>query len=206
MDPDKFDFDSGALCLDFSNTLEWRAGDQPEDRLNDYDDFISWGQAAGIIDGGRADQLRRLASKRRKQAADTLARAIELREALFRIFSYASGDNGIDASDLAHLNRSLSRALPRLRLVSTDDGFDWQWQDEPEALDQIVWPVLRSAADLLTSGRLDRVRVCADDRGCSYLFIDTSRNRSRRWCSMESCGNRAKARRHYQRISGKQPQ
>ena len=66
-------------------------------------------------------------------------------------------------------------------------------------LERVVWPVARSAADLLTSDLLSRVRRCEDDRGCGYLFIDTSRNRSRRWCSMESCGNRAKARRHYAR-------
>jgi predicted RNA-binding Zn ribbon-like protein len=62
-----------------------------------------------------------------------------------------------------------------------------------------MWPVVHSAAELLTSPHLDRVRQCADDRGCGFLFFDTSRNGSRRWCSMESCGNRAKARRHYQR-------
>ena len=65
--------------------------------------------------------------------------------------------------------------------------------------DRILWPVARSAGELLISDKLDRVRQCADDRGCGYLFVDTSRNRSRRWCSMESCGNRAKAHRHYQR-------
>jgi predicted RNA-binding Zn ribbon-like protein len=69
-------------------------------------------------------------------------------------------------------------------------------------LDEMLRPVARSAADWLVSADVDRVRLCADDRGCGYLFVDTSRNRSRRWCSMESCGNRAKARRHYERHQG----
>jgi predicted RNA-binding Zn ribbon-like protein len=81
----------------------------------------------------------------------------------------------------------------------SDAEFAWDWAEDPDSLDRVLWVVARSAGELLTSDQLDRVRQCADDRGCGYLFLDTSRNRSRRWCSMESCGNRAKARRHYQR-------
>jgi predicted RNA-binding Zn ribbon-like protein len=93
----------------------------------------------------------------------------------------------------------LSRSLPHLRLAVSDAEFAWDWAEEPVSLDRVLWVVARSAGELLTADKLDRVRQCADDHGCDYLFIDTSRNRSRRWCSMESCGNRAKARRHYKR-------
>ena len=61
----------------------------------------------------------------------------------------------------------------------------------------MLWPVVQSAVDLMTSPELDRVGQCADDRGCGWLFVDTTKNRSRRWCDMRDCGNRAKARRHY---------
>jgi predicted RNA-binding Zn ribbon-like protein len=102
------------------------------------------------------------------------------------------------AADLAAFNAELARSLARSRIVLTAEGFAWDWTDGGDALDQMLWPVVRDASDLLTSEELDRVGQCADDR-CGWLFLDSSRNRSRRWCSMEDCGNRAKARRHYQR-------
>jgi predicted RNA-binding Zn ribbon-like protein len=101
--------------------------------------------------------------------------------------------------DLVVLNEVLKDAQCHRRVTQSPQGFAWQWVEVPGGLDQILWPVSRSAADLLTSNLLERVRECADDRGCGYLFIDTSRNRSRRWCSMESCGNRAKVRQHRER-------
>ena len=84
------------------------------------------------------------------------------------------------------------------RIVSTKEGFKWDWSEEL-ALDRMLWFIARSAADLLTSGNLDRVRQCGDEE-CGWLFIDTTKNRSRRWCDMTDCGNRAKARRHYSRL------
>jgi predicted RNA-binding Zn ribbon-like protein len=74
-----------------------------------------------------------------------------------------------------------------------------RWRGDESGLDGILWPILRSAARLLTDGDHSRLGQCADDRGCGYLFYDTSRNRSRRWCDMNSCGNRAKSQRHYAR-------
>ena len=97
------------------------------------------------------------------------------------------------------LNALLSQSLPHLKVVNSAEGFTWEWGGDVEDFNQIIWQVARSSAELLTSDQLSRVRVCEDDRGCGYLFIDTTRNHSRRWCSMESCGNRAKARRHYAR-------
>jgi predicted RNA-binding Zn ribbon-like protein len=90
--------------------------------------------------------------------------------------------------------------MSHLRLVPGEDHFDWEWTGQEDRLDALLWPVGVSAAGLLASDDLNRVGECADDRGCGYLFFDTSRNRSRRWCEMRDCGNRAKARRHYRRI------
>ena len=77
--------------------------------------------------------------------------------------------------------------------------YTWEWAKYDQDLDRPLWPVARTAADLLTSGRLDRVRECPGADGCGWLFYDTSKNGSRRWCSMEGCGNVAKARRLYAR-------
>jgi predicted RNA-binding Zn ribbon-like protein len=102
------------------------------------------------------------------------------------------------ADDLATFNSALSAALAQSQVIKTAEGFAWDWNAAEDALDRMLWPVMQDAADLLTSSALDRVGQCADDQ-CGWLFLDTSRNRSRKWCSMKDCGNRAKARRHYQR-------
>ena len=92
----------------------------------------------------------------------------------------------------------LEQAPARDALSARDGGFAWAAGAPGTPLRRPLWPVLWSAADLLTSDRLARVRSCGDPR-CGWLFLDTSRNRSRRWCDMADCGNRAKARRHYAR-------
>jgi len=195
--------EAGALCLDFSNTVNWHASDHPEDRLRVYSDLLAWALAAGLLPAGEVEHLRQVADQQPAEAAGAFGRAIELREGIYGIFSALAAGLEVNGDDLALLNRELKRSLTHLRIVSSPSGLDWGWDKRTDALDQVVWPVARSAAELLTSAEeLDRVRECADDRGCGYLFIDQSRNRSRRWCSMESCGNRAKARRHYQRVAG----
>jgi predicted RNA-binding Zn ribbon-like protein len=134
-------------------------------------------------------------------ANDVLQQAITLREATYRIFSNVAAVHPPAPDDLGILNVALPDAMSHLQVVALPTGFTWDWTASLDALDQMLWPVVRSAADLLTSDDLDRVRECADDRGCGYLFIDRSRNRSRRWCSMESCGNRAKVVRYLERRS-----
>lgn len=194
-----FDLDAGALCLDFANTVEWHASDDPDDKLNDYADLVAWAEAAALLSPDQADHLRQMAQKQPQMAEAVFERAIALREAIYRLFADVSEQKAFHAADLTLLNKALSESLPQLQIVPASTGFDWGWAESALAFDQILWPVARSAGELLISDRLERVRQCVDDRGCGYLFVDTSRNRSRRWCSMESCGNRAKAHRHYRR-------
>jgi predicted RNA-binding Zn ribbon-like protein len=153
---------------------------------------------AEILTQGQGEQLRQEAAARPADAEAVLRRAIHLREAIYRAFSAISHGLRPEESDLAVLNTELAGLLAKSRLGWRGDGLDWQWAGGARALDRMLLAVVRDAADLLTSGQLDRVGQCADPR-CGWLFLDTSRNRSRRWCSMAYCGNRAKAKRHYQR-------
>jgi predicted RNA-binding Zn ribbon-like protein len=124
-----------------------------------------------------------------------------LREVIYRTFSALAAQRQPTLSDLAALNRALRDALPRLELRPSAGGFEWTWASARDDLDWMLWPIIRSAAELLTSEDLDRVRECARE-GCDWLFVDTSKNRSRRWCSMNLCGSRVKARRYYRRRKG----
>jgi len=188
----------GRLSLDFVNTADWHASDHPVEFLTSYSDLVAWSQRVGILTDHQAQRLRKKAARRPEHATAVLELAIALREAIYRIFSAISRGRPPQAADLATFNAELSGALAQSRIVSTAEGFAWDWAGAEDALDQMLWPVVHDAAGLLTSEELDRVGHCADDR-CGWLFLDTSRNRSRRWCSMEDCGNRAKARRYYER-------
>ncbi len=200
MTTDNFDLDAGALCLNFTNTMEWRFTDQAKELLNGYSDLIRWARAAGIIPDDSAERFLQLAAQQPEKAAATYETAIRLRETIYRIFAGIAAQEGeVNKGDIDILNRSLSEALSHLRISPAPPGFIWDWIESPDSLDRALWPVARSAGELLASDGLDRIGQCADDRGCRYLFLDTSRNGSRRWCSMDACGNRAKARRHYQR-------
>jgi predicted RNA-binding Zn ribbon-like protein len=95
------------------------------------------------------------------------------------------------------VNEWIAGAMAHARLRPVAEGFEWSWDDDDD-LNRIVWPVAKSAADLLAEGDLGRVRKCGS-HDCTWLFYDTSKNRSRRWCDMKGCGNRAKARRHYEK-------
>ena len=189
----------GRLCLDFANTADWHASDQPQERLTSYVESVSWSRQAVALTENQAKRLLRQAADHPEEATAVLKWAIALREAIYEIFAAVAHGQAPQATDLTALNAALSEMLARSQIAPTQTGFVWQWAGEEDALGRPLWSIVRSAADLLTSDELQRVGQCADDRGCGWLFLDTSRNHTRRWCSSEDCGNRAKAQRHYER-------
>ncbi|MCC6453746.1 MAG: ABATE domain-containing protein [Caldilineaceae bacterium] len=191
--------DAGKLCLEFANTSDWHASEQPVETIGSYQDLVAWATRVGVRSDESAAELLTQAQARPEMAAQIYSWAIELREAIYRIFSAIAEDQKPAAADLTLLNEALLCAYSLPEVVATEGGFGWRWRGDENGLDGMLWPILRSAATLLTAGELNRVGQCADDRGCGYLFYDTSRNRSRRWCDMNSCGNRAKSQRHYAR-------
>lgn len=197
-----FELSGGALALDFANT--WSDRGRPEtDQLLDYDDLVDFLVQADLVQSAAERSLRRRAAVEARRARGALERARSLRENLARLFMARAVRRPFDPEDLTALNRALRDAAAHQVLEARGDTVAWAWRDDTRAarLDAPLRPVVRSAAELLTSPDLDRIRVC-DGTGCTWLFLDRSRNRSRRWCSMESCGNRAKVRRHYQRQRG----
>jgi predicted RNA-binding Zn ribbon-like protein len=183
----------GRLCLDFANTVDPRYGPERREYLNDYADLIAWSRITGATSHQLAVKLTSASQEHGREAAGILDRAIRLREALHHLFSGRAADE----ADLATLNRELSQAMAAARVLPAQPGFAWTWPEEVD-LARLLWPVARSAAELLTSADRRLVRECLGDN-CGWLFLDTSKNHRRTWCSMRGCGNRAKARRHYAR-------
>jgi predicted RNA-binding Zn ribbon-like protein len=193
-----FDLTGGLFCLDFVNTVDDRPDLHPRDHLNSYHDLISWSLQAHVLAEQEAQRLLEEATHRPAEAASVLERAVSIREAIYRIFKAVAEEVPPEADDLVVLSAAVADAQSHARIVPKEGGFTWDWAGDEIELGRMLWPVARSAADILTSDELDDVRVCASD-SCNWLFLDTSKNHSRRWCDMKSCGNRAKARRFYGR-------
>lgn len=184
----------GALCLDFVNTVTPRTGPVDVEWLNTYPDLVTWARDGGLFDDATADALLRSAAARSPAARVALKAALDLREGLFRLFTAIVDDTAPADADLEVLRRASAAATRHGRLVPHAGGFGWTW-DAADHLDRPWWPVAASAVELLTHGPLDRIKQCPADEGCSWLFLDATKNRSRRWCSMDDCGGHNKARR-----------
>jgi predicted RNA-binding Zn ribbon-like protein len=174
------------LCLDYVNTRYWRGRPTATETLNAPTDLAAWATANG---GAQSTRL---------PARPELGRALEFREMLYRLFNTASDGKAPAAQDLQAFNEALAAAPARTRLARDKSGFSWEIEARPATALALLAPVLWSAGDLLAGPRLGRVRRCANPE-CGWLFLDDSRAGKRRWCSMQSCGNRAKAKRHYHR-------
>jgi len=188
---------AGQLSLDLVNTVDWRTSDHPQELLNSYGDLVRWGRHTGLLSETEGRRLMREAGRRPAEADQVLESALALRETLYRIFSAVAKGRRAEAPDLDYLNGKLSKALSRRRVTPAQEGYVWDWTRGESDLGWLLWEVARASGDLLTSHDLKRLRECAGE-GCAWMFLDTSRNQSRRWCSMRVCGNRAKARRHYE--------
>lgn len=193
----EFDLSSGALCLDFANTVGDRRRSESE-HLKNYEDLLSWAEQAKVIDRGWAAALQNQAGRRPKRATAVFGRAVELRETLYRIFAAGAAGGRPSPEDVATVNRELGKAMAHYEIVEDGEGFRGTWGRERPALDAVLWPVIHSAAELLTSEDAVLVKECASET-CTWLFLDQSRAHRRKWCDMATCGNRAKARRHYRR-------
>src|SRR5689334_24510270 len=197
----KFQFVGGDLSLDFCNTMGGKRGGIAREKLHSVNDFITWCEQGKLLKQDQAEELRSYAGRHPSDAAELLARVVELREAIFRIFLSAAKDKSPAKDDMARLNAELAASLGRMRIGRARDaeGFVWQWADEQLELEHLLGPIARSAAELLVQRALvAKIHQCEGDN-CGWLFVDCSKNHSRRWCDMRDCGNRAKVRRHRKR-------
>jgi predicted RNA-binding Zn ribbon-like protein len=195
---------AGPLCLEFANTVEAPSGPEPEDFLGDYTGLVRWSWHARAIDASELERLKALADATPRRARRVFAQAIRLRRAVDHVFGATAAGRAPAGDDLETLVRQHREALAAASLVGDGQRFSWSYRDADD-LRLPLWLVVASAVALLTEGDLARVKQCPGADDCGWLFYDTSRNGTRRWCSMEGCGSRVKMRRHYERARGTDP-
>lgn len=190
----------GHIALDFVNTVEWHASDHPEDSLKTYSDLIDWSVQAGSLSKEQGAYLNEAQTVRLNEAETALTLARALREAIYRLVLTAITRAKPIAADLETLNHVLREGLFRLRVEASVGKYGLLWARD-DMLTSPLWPVAWAAAQLLTAPELRRVKQCASEDGCGWVFLDRSKNLSRRWCQMRACGNTAKARRYRKRLN-----
>lgn len=190
----------GHPVLDFVNTLDWRdrpaeAGG-PEECLVSYEALLVWSQRAGLLSAAERPALEAFGREHPARATAALADAIRLREAIHHLLKAATAHHAPSPDDLDQVNRWLPSG--RISLAAQDARYVWEKLDAKPEPGLLLRRLAQGAGELLVSGQVQRVGCCAGP-GCGWLYLDTSPNRQRRWCSMQGCGNRAKAQRHYNR-------
>lgn len=188
-----FDRVGGHPALDFVNTVHrWADGRPGDEYLIDYAALADWHVAADLLD---ARALRRLKAGSGTGRRKAWQHAINLRNALYRVFAALAAERPVPQKDLDELQRAQARTVSwrRMSAKGRDIVVGWNFEDAPP--NAILGPVAWAAAELLEGGPLDRIKACPPGDGCGWLFLDLSKNRSRTWCSMQTCGNAAKVRR-----------
>ncbi|MFC0532021.1 CGNR zinc finger domain-containing protein [Phytohabitans kaempferiae] len=186
----------GNLTLDYLNTRSGPPVGAPDDDvLLSYDDVLAWARHVDLLADQEVTRLLRRARKDPDGAHVAYQRALAVREHLDELFRTVAAGGRPASQRLAWLRDTTAEALAHAQLAPGHDRFGWHWTADQD-LARPLWPIVHAAADLLTNGPLDRIKACA---GCRFLFIDESKNRSRRWCSMEDCGTAEKIRRYVSR-------
>ena len=185
----------GALCLDFVNTINSRRNPE-HDYLTVYVDLLNWGDRVGILSTLQNSRLQKQARQNVEMAEGALKKAREFRELLYRLFASLARGGEPEKDDMALFSTFYSEAISHSQFVRTHTYFDHGWQVD-QTYDAMLWPIAYSAGQILLSKELAQIKECP---GCGWLFLDTSKNQSRRWCSMNTCGARDKMRRYHGKL------
>jgi predicted RNA-binding Zn ribbon-like protein len=198
--PSRFELTGGMLCLDFVNTLDNRPSGQPKELLVNYVDLARFAEDTGILEAYQVDQLIERSPLAPAAAEQALRAAREMREALHEVLAATMKRQAAPRMALARINGYIQTAAEHSELIESKENkgrFEWRFTND-SSFQFPLWPIARSAAELLASPDLEFVRTCASET-CQWFFLDTSKNHRRRWCDMKLCGNRAKVREFYAR-------
>lgn len=186
----------GRLCLDFVNTIHDRFEEPQRDYLKNIGDLMDWVRKTEVLDGAYSQLLAESVESNPARTKAFFDRTIDLRELLYSIFLAISHNQKVDKKDLAGFNALLPQTLSKLEIGQKRMVFSPQWIAGTLDLTRIAWPIIKDAYDLLLLNESGRIKECPK---CGWLFFDSSKNGRRKWCSMETCGSRAKATDWYHR-------
>lgn len=192
------EFLGGVACLDFTNSIEFRRDGQiVNDFLEDGEGVVRWLRRRELLSERAARDLLKGAGIPGEEFNRFFLKARSLRETIYTIFAAVARDSTVPASALGELNDWIRKAFSHREIRHASGTFEWQWEERKRtALTPLLYPLVESAASLLTANKQSAIRECMGD-DCGWLFVDTSKNGRRCWCDMKDCGNKAKAHRFY---------
>jgi predicted RNA-binding Zn ribbon-like protein len=197
--PEPFKLHAEHPALELVNTLDMRFSAETIELIPTYKDLLRLTTQMKLLS---ADQSRRLArTVDEKTAQKVLASAVELREALAAVLYSRVDGSKVPAAEMEKLERHFQAAAVHRRLLADGSHWYWSWAGLERRAEIPLWMLAQAAADLLVSSDAELIKDCGDPN-CRWLFLDTSKNHTRRWCDMKTCGNRMKARRHQARYQG----
>lgn len=188
----------GHPALDLVNTLHWRKTDRPLETLVSYPDVLTFARGIGELSDQESRRALEAAAADPIRSADALSHLVRTREVLYRVFTAIAAGLEPPEPDFTELRKANADALEHGALVAREEGFAMTWANT-DVERRVARPLAHKAFQLLLSSEHQRVKQCHDE-GCGWLFLDHSKNASRRWCSMDICGSRAKSRAHYRRV------
>lgn len=191
---DALEIIGGALCLNFANTVNSRL-ETEHDYLRAYPDLTGWTARLGVLPAAQLSHLDELAQQDSQQAGQVLRQAVDLREMIYRLFASAARQTEPRREDLDVFVHGWGEAVAHGKISRGEHGYTLDWSAAQD-LKAPLWPIIHSAGELLLSPKLALVKECP---GCGWLFLDTSKNHSRRWCSMKTCGVSDKMQRYYRK-------
>ena len=189
------DLIGGELALDFANTSSGRGWPTHEDHLGSAGDVVDWARHAKVIKPIDAEWLHGAIEADSRMATQLLRRARALREDIYLTGFELAAARPAPEDSVARITQAHAACLARARLTLVDGRYIWSWAPREGPIEAILGPISFSALTTLTQADLSRVKQCQGEK-CGWLFFDTTKNKSRRWCEMEVCGNRAKQKRH----------
>jgi predicted RNA-binding Zn ribbon-like protein len=193
------------LAFDFTNTASGRGTPHHVDHLRTFEHVVAWARYAKVLtpaDGGIIDQA---IAGSPKLGRELLTRALALREVIYRIGSAIAHGATPPAADTDSLGRIHAACVAHAKLTPFRGNFVWSWGPADGIVETILGPIGLSALTLLTQSDVSRIKQCGSGDRCGWLFFDTTKNKQRRWCEMEICGNRAKQRAHRARMATRAP-
>lgn len=188
--------DGGCACFDFINTVHSRVEEERHEYLESYKDLITWCRHVELLSESRLAGLEEMVNQNPGRARKAFSEVIETREMLYRFFSSVAAGQPVAERDMKAFNRQLSKTLVNLEFREVDGKLKPGWKTGESDFSEPLWRIMKSAYELLTEEETERIKEC---EACGWIFLDQSKNKSRRWCNMQTCGSIHKAKKYYHR-------